>query len=99
MVSSNFSHTFKRYIFINNVVSYTLSSIILFLYLTFILIIGFYPNLFQIYLFNGSVTLGIAFGLFIIIFSIFLTLIYVVISNLYLDKLKNLNEFFFFFSF
>ena len=59
MVSSNFSHTFKRYIFINNVVSYTLSSIILFLYLTFILIIGFYPNLFQIYLFNGSVTLGL----------------------------------------
>ncbi len=92
MVSSNFSHNFKRLIIINNLVSYTLSSVILLLYFTFILIIGFYPQLFQIYLFNNSITIGIAFGLFIIIFSIFLTLIYVLISNVYLDKLKDHNE-------
>ena len=54
--------------------------------------IGFYPQLFHIYLFNSSITIGIAFGLFIIIFSIFLTLIYVLISNLYLDKIREIND-------
>ena len=83
---------FKRIIFLNNLVSYILTSIVLVLYLAFILIIGFYPQLFHIYLFNSSITIGIAFGLFIIIFSIFLTLIYVLISNLYLDKLREIND-------
>ena len=56
------------------------------------MIVGFYPQLFQIYLFNTSITFGIAFGLFIIVFSIFLTLVYVLISNFYLDKVKDFNE-------
>ena len=61
------------------------------------MIVGFYPQLFQIYLFNTSITFGIAFGLFIIVFSIFLTLVYVLISNFYLDKVKkiSMNNFFF----
>ncbi len=92
MTSSKLSDTLKRIIFLNNLVSYVLTSIVLVLYLTFILIIGFYPQLFHIYLFNSSITIGIAFGLFIIIFSIFLTLIYVLISNLYLDKLREIND-------
>ncbi len=92
MTSSKLSDTLKRIIFLNNLVSYILTSIVLVLYLAFILIIGFRPQLFHIYLFNSSITIGIAFGLFIIIFSIFLTLIYVLISNLYLDKIREIND-------
>ena len=92
MTSSKLSDTLKRIIFLNNLVSYILTSIILVLYLVFILIIGFHPQLFHIYLFNSSITIGTAFGLFIIIFSIFLTLIYVLISNLYLDKIREIND-------
>ena len=92
MASSKLSDTLKRIIFLNNLVSYILTSIVLVLYLAFILIIGFHPQLFHIYLFNSSITKGIAFGLFIIIFSIFLTLIYVLISNLYLDKIREIND-------
>ena len=92
MTSSKLSDTLKRIIFLNNLVSYILTSIVLVLYLAFILIIGFHPQLFHFYLFNSSITIGIAFGLFIIIFSIFLTLIYVLISNLYLDKIREIND-------
>jgi uncharacterized membrane protein (DUF485 family) len=37
---------------------------------------------------ESSITYGIFSGLFIIIISVFLTFIYVVLSNLFLDKLK-----------
>ena len=93
MFFSKSFNTLKSIISLNNIVSYTLSLIVLILYFTFILIVGFYPQLFQIYLFNTSITFGIAFGLFIILFSIFLTLVYVLISNFYLDKVKDFNEF------
>ena len=92
MFFSKSINTLKSIISLNNIVSYTLSLIVLILYFTFILIVGFYPQLFQIYLFNTSITFGIAFGLFIIVFSIFLTLVYVLISNFYLDKVKDFNE-------
>jgi len=92
MDSSKFSSNFKKLVFFNQLVSTTLSLIILALYFAFILIIGFYPEIFHIYIFNGSITFGIALGLFIILMSIFLTLIYVIISNFFLDKLKESNE-------
>jgi len=92
MDNSNLSANFKKLVFFNQLVSTSLSLIILTLYFAFILIIGFYPNIFNIYLFNSSITFGIAFGLFIILISIFLTFVYVIISNLFLDKLKDNDE-------
>jgi len=92
MDNSNFSSNFKKLIFFNQLVSFSLSLVILALYFSFILIIGFYPDIFRIFIFNSSITFGIALGLFIILISIFLTLIYVIISNFFLDKLKDNNE-------
>ena len=92
MDNSNLSANFKKLVFFNQLVSTSLSLIILTLYFAFILIIGFYPNIFNIYLFNSSITFGIALGLFIILISIFLTFVYVIISNLFLDKLKDNDE-------
>ncbi|MAT32542.1 MAG: hypothetical protein CMP42_01085 [Rickettsiales bacterium] len=92
MDNSNSSSNFKKLVFFNQLVSFSLSFIILTLYFSFILIIGFYPNIFHIFIFKSSITFGIALGLFIILISIFLTLIYVIISNLFLDKLKEHNE-------
>ncbi len=81
----------KKIIFYSNIISYSLSSIVLFLYFSFILILGFSPTYFQNYLTDSYITYGIFSGLAIIVVSIFLTFIYVIFSNFYLDKLKN-NE-------
>ena len=78
----------EKLIFYSNLISYLLSFIVLILYFSFILILGFKPELFHKTLPNSSITYGIFSGLFIIIISVFLTFIYVVISNLFLDKLK-----------
>jgi len=92
MDSSKLSSNLKKLVFYNQLVSSTLSLIILALYFAFILIVGFYPEIFRLYVPNSSITFGIALGLFIILISIFLTLIYVIISNFFLDKLKDSNE-------
>ena len=81
-------HNLEKLIFISNLISYLLSFIVLILYFSFILILGFKPELFHKTLPNSSITYGIFSGLFIIIISVFLTFIYVVLSNLFLDKLK-----------
>ena len=78
----------KKLIFFSNLISYSLSFIVLILYFSFILILGFKPEFFHKTLPESSITYGIFSGLFIIIISIFLTFIYVVLSNLFLDKLK-----------
>ena len=72
-----------------NFFSIIFSFMILFMYFLFILIIGFKPEVFS-YTFEGSsITIGIFYGLFIIIFSIVLTICYVFIANKRLDKLRN----------
>ena len=78
----------KKLIFFSNLISYSLSFIVLILYFSFILILGFKPEFFHKTLPESSITYGIFSGLFIIIISVFLTFIYVVLSNLFLDKLK-----------
>ena len=78
----------EKLIFFSNLISYSLSFIVLILYFSFILILGFKPEFFHKTLPESSITYGIFSGLFIIIISIFLTFIYVVLSNLFLDKLK-----------
>ena len=81
-------HNLEKLIFISNLISYLLSFIVLVLYFSFILILGFKPEIFHKTLPDSSITYGIFSGLSIIIISVFLTFIYVVLSNLFLDKLK-----------
>ena len=78
----------EKLIFFSNLISYSLSLIVLILYFSFILILGFKPEFYHKTLPESSITYGIFSGLFIIIISVFLTFIYVVLSNLFLDKLK-----------
>ena len=78
----------EKLIFYSNLISYSLSFVVLILYFSFILILGFKPEFFHKTFGDSSITYGIFSGLFIIIISVFLTFIYVILSNLFLDKLK-----------
>ncbi|MBS91789.1 MAG: hypothetical protein CMM95_01870 [Rickettsiales bacterium] len=88
MESPLISNELRKLIKSSNLISYSLSLIVLLIYFLFISILGFAPELFKIYILNTSITIGIALGLTTIILSIFLTFIYVMLSNLYLDQLK-----------
>ena len=71
-------------------ISWLLTTIIVFCYFTFIIIIAFAPSIFSQKIFSDSViTLGIIIGLLIILLSIFLTGIYVYIANKKLDEINN----------
>ena len=71
-------------------ISWLLTTIIIFCYFTFIIIIAFAPNIFSQKIYSDSViTLGIIIGLLIILLSIFLTGIYVYIANKKLDEINN----------
>ena len=54
--------------------------------------IGFKPEILGIFIIDSHITFGIVIGLSIIIFSIFLTFVYTIIANKYLDKLKEQIE-------
>lgn len=70
--------------------SWLLTSIILFIYFSFILIIAFAPELFARPVFEGQViTWGIPFGLFVIFMSFILTGVYVFRANNEFDRLSN----------
>ena len=72
-------------------ISWSLPAIVVFCYFTFIIIIAFAPDIFSIKIIDDSViTLGIVIGLLVILLSIFLTGIYVYISNKKLEE-KNLK--------
>ena len=65
------------------------SAIIISIYFSFILLIGFNPEVLIKNINNSSLTFGVIFGLSIILISIALTFIYTLISNIYLDKLRD----------
>ena len=73
----------------NKIIAFSFSLLVLFFYFSFILIIGFKPELFGILVGDSYITVGIVIGLFVIVFSIFLTFVYTFISNNYLDKIKD----------
>ncbi len=79
---------YDKFILLNRLLSFSFSLFILVLYFSFVLVIGFKPNLLSIFVGETFVTTGILIGLLIIILSILLTLVYTIISNTYLDKLK-----------
>ena len=79
---------YNRFIFLNKLIAFTFSFLILSFYFSFILIIGFKPDVLGTPLNNSYITVGIVLGLSIIVFSILLTLLYTLISNNFLDKIK-----------
>ena len=90
---------YNKFILLNRLLSFSFSLFILIIYFSFVLIIGFNPKLLSIFLGETYITTGIIIGLSIIILSILLTLVYTIISNTYLDKLKDdLEKWFFFIS-
>ena len=77
-----------KYIKVKRNISHLFSFVVIFMYFSFILLIGFYPKLLAKKIATSSMTYGVIFGLSIIIFSIFLTLIYTLLSNKYIDEIK-----------
>ena len=77
-----------RYIKVKRNISHLFSFLVIFVYFSFILLIGFYPKLLAKKIASSSMTYGVAFGLSIIIFSIVLTFIYTLLSNKYIDEIK-----------
>jgi len=92
VMQNNKDEKLDKLIFYSNLISYSLSSIVLVIYLSFIVILGFKPEIFEKFILNTKITYGIFAGLSIIVISIFLTLVYVIISNFLLDKLKRSND-------
>ena len=82
--NKEFSELVKK----QNILSYSFAFIILSIYFMFIIIIGFKPNIFSFFLNDSKFTIGIVYGVSIIIFSINLTTIYVLLANKILDKIR-----------
>ncbi|MAH78899.1 MAG: hypothetical protein CMP41_03085 [Rickettsiales bacterium] len=80
---------FVKLVKLQNALSVILSLLVLIIYFSFIVIIGFKPELFSFTLNQTSLTFGIISGLSIIITSIMLTIFYVLVSNHKLDKIRN----------
>tara|TARA_X000001036_G_scaffold270210_1_gene250896 strand:+ start:1248 stop:1514 length:267 start_codon:yes stop_codon:yes gene_type:complete len=78
----------EKYIRVKRNISHLFSLFVIFIYFSFIFLVGFNPQLLAKEIENSSMTYGVAFGLSIIIFSIILTLIYTLISNKYIDEIK-----------
>ena len=89
MVVNSKQKAYEKFIFINKFISISFSILILLFYFSFILVIGFRPDVLSIFIGDTSVTYGIVIGLSIIIFSILLTFIFTIIANNYLDKLRS----------
>ena len=88
------SPDFRKLVKTQDRVGFAFTLLILISYFSFILIVGFIPELFAISI-SGPLNLGIIFGISLIIFSILLTIIYVIISNFTLDKIrKKINKYY-----
>ena len=88
MSETDSQNNFNKLVKYQNLISLLFSMLILVLYFSFIIIVGFRPELFSPMVFDETIPIGIIFGISIIIFSIFLTILYVIISNCYLDRLR-----------
>ena len=91
MKNFNQNKKLQKLIKYQNLLNISFSLVILIMYFSFIIIIGFRPDLISIYFYNNSFSVGILFGLMIIILSIFLTIVYIFICNKYFDSLIKKN--------
>ncbi len=92
MSETDSQNNFNKLVKYQNLISVSFSALVLLLYFSFIIIVGFKPELFAPMVFNETIPIGIVFGISIIIFSIFLTILYVIISNFFLDNLRKKIE-------
>lgn len=77
---------FRNFVSKRNKFSLILSLIILVVYYVFVFGIGLFPNVLGYKLGPSSITLGIMWGIFLIVLSIFATGIYTFVANYFLDK-------------
>ena len=92
MSETDSQNNFNKLVKYQNLISVSFSMLVLILYFSFIIIVGFRPELFSPMVLDETIPIGIIFGISIIIFSIFLTILYVIISNYYLDSLRKKIE-------
>ena len=59
--------------------------IIIFSYFLFIIFIAYFPEFLSLQFFNSSISYGIAFGFLLILIIFIVTLVYVFLSNKYLE--------------
>lgn len=77
---------FKNFVSFRNKFSLLLSLIILVCYYIFVFGIGAFPEILGYKVGDTSITVGIAFGIFIIIICIITTGLYTFVANQYMDK-------------
>lgn len=79
---------FKRLARQKSILGWSFSAIVFFVYVAFILTIGFNPELFATKVSpDGVTTWGIYIGIFVIVFSFLTTAVYVYITNGYFENL------------
>lgn len=79
---------FKRLARQKSILGWSFSAIVFFVYVAFILTIGFNPELFATKVSpDGVTTWGIYIGIFVIVFSFLTTAVYVYIANGYFENL------------
>ncbi|MCH5337062.1 MAG: DUF485 domain-containing protein [Campylobacter sp.] len=77
---------FKNFVSFRNKFSLLLSLVILVCYYVFVFGIGAFPEILGYRIGDTSITVGIAFGIFIIISCIVTTGLYTFVANQYMDK-------------
>ena len=77
---------FRQFVSFRNKFGLTLAIAVLICHYGFIIGVGFFPEVLGYRLGPSSITLGIMFGIFLIVLSIVLTGIYTLFANKYFDK-------------
>ena len=83
-----YSPNLKKLIKLQSQIGLIFSLLVLILYFSFIIIVGFNPSFFSVSFGDSLINVGIIFGISLIIFSILLTITYVIIANYKLDKIR-----------
>lgn len=77
---------FKEFVSFRNKVTLWLSAVVLLCYYVFVLSIGLFPDILGYRLGPSSITLGIMFGIFLIVLCITVTGLYTFFANQYFDR-------------
>ena len=77
---------FRNFVYFRNKISLLLSLVILVLYYVFVFGIGMAPEVLGSRIGTSSVSLGIIYGIFIIVSCIIVTGLYTFVANQYMDK-------------
>lgn len=78
---------YEKLIHFKKIIIYPLLFIVICSYFSFILLIAFYPNWLSHKISDSSISYGIAYGFFLIFLIFFITLIYVYLSNKFIEPI------------